>query len=110
MNKEQAINFLEWVVEMFPPEYDGDVRRRFTPQITSTDEKELLWIETHKYDMSNPKFYTTEEVYKMWLESNFTPLSTQNVQIHGSLGNVEYSGKGVDLENIPIYSLRDNGL
>jgi hypothetical protein len=62
-----AWRFVEWVVELLPQEYDMDVRRRFTPQVQSPNENELLWIETHKYNRSNPKFYTTQEVYKMWL-------------------------------------------
>lgn len=65
-----AVSFIEWVVELLPPEYDMDVRRRFTPQVRLPNENELLWIETHKHNRSNPKFYTTKEVYEMWL-ANF---------------------------------------
>lgn len=62
-----AVKFIEWVVELIPPEYDTDVRHRFTPQVKLSNKNELLWIETHKHNLSNPKFYTTEEVYELWL-------------------------------------------
>jgi hypothetical protein len=63
-----CIQFIEWVFELSPPEYSGDIRRRFTPQIKINDNDEQLWIETKTFSIiSNPKFYTTKEVYEMWL-------------------------------------------
>ena len=62
-----AVEFIEWVVELLPPEYDMDVRRRFTPQVKLPNQNELVWIETHKHNTFNPKFYTTKEVYDMWV-------------------------------------------
>jgi hypothetical protein len=62
-----AVKFIEWVVEILPPEYDLDVRHRFTPQVKLPNENELVWVETHKHTISNPKFYTTKEVYELWL-------------------------------------------
>ena len=64
-----AVEFVEWVVELLPPEYDMDVRHRFTPQVKLSNENELLWIETHKHYNRNPKFYTTKELYDMWLST-----------------------------------------
>lgn len=62
-----AIAFLEWVNDMFPPEYSMDIRRRFTPQVKTNENDELLWIETHTRGYQI--FYTTKEVYDMWLET-----------------------------------------
>jgi len=69
MEDINAIKFIEWVVELLPPEYDLDTRRRFTPQIPSSKNSELLWTETHKYNYINPKFYTTKELYEIWLDN-----------------------------------------
>jgi len=61
-----AVNFAEWLVELLPPEYDMDVRHRFTPQVKVNQSEDLVWIETHKHSI-NPKFYTTKELYERWL-------------------------------------------
>lgn len=68
MTDEQIVNFVEWIVEKFPPEYDCDLRSRFTPQVILKDEP-LVWIETHKFLRSNPKFYTTQEILDIYKET-----------------------------------------
>ena len=71
MTDEQVVNFIEWVVEKFPPEYDMDTRSRFTPQIVGVinSNEPLVWIETHKFSRSNPKFYTTQEILDIYKET-----------------------------------------
>lgn len=67
-NALSATKFVEWVLELLPPEYNiYDIKRRFTPQVKTPNENELLWIETQKHNIFNPKFYTTKEVYELWL-------------------------------------------
>jgi hypothetical protein len=65
MTDEQVIKFLDWVIERLPPEYDGDTRQRFTPQVSVLEEKQE-WIETRKFSRTNPKFYTTKEVLELY--------------------------------------------
>jgi hypothetical protein len=65
-----AIDFAEWITELLPPEYTMDIRRRFTPQVKAIGDNELFWIETHKCNSSDPKFYTTKEVFEMWLNKD----------------------------------------
>jgi hypothetical protein len=64
-NMDDTIKFMEWVLELMPPEYDMDTRRRFTPQVPTKDGL-FLWIETHKHS-SNPIFYSTSELYNLYL-------------------------------------------
>ncbi len=65
MTDQQVVNFIEWVMEKLPPEYDMDTRPRFTPQVVLKDEP-LVWIETHKFSRVNPKFYTTQEILDIY--------------------------------------------
>lgn len=65
MTDIQVVNFIEWVVERLPPKYGADIRNRFTPQVVINNEP-LVWIETHTYSRSDPKFYTTQEVLELY--------------------------------------------
>jgi hypothetical protein len=66
-----AIKFAEWLVELLPPEYTMDVRRRYTSQVKLPNENELAWIETHKYSSSNPRFYTTQELFEEFINTHY---------------------------------------
>lgn len=68
MTDTEVVNFIEWMVERMPPEYDADARCRFTPQVVMPNEP-LVWIETHTYSRSDPKFYTTQQVLEIYKQT-----------------------------------------
>ena len=118
MENTEIIEFMNWVLELMPPERDVDDRRRFTPQLPATYPSELLWTETHKFNKDNPIFYKTEDLIESWKASKVkcnkcngemrAGKALNNPPIEGSEGHGTMS-QGNSIELVSVMKCLDCG-
>lgn len=72
-NKNISIEFVKYLMQLPPPKYSCDVRRRFIPQVPIYNEnEELLFIDNLNFNHSEPIFYTTEQLFEKFINENKT--------------------------------------